>query len=82
MAGYCREWYSWHFPELIRVVNDNYQFCKLACLIKNKSSLTEADLPAIEEITKDEAKAREVLEAARMSMGTDISDIDMVLIFT
>ncbi len=20
-----REWYSWHFPELVKVVNDNYQ---------------------------------------------------------
>lgn len=36
-----REWYSWHFPELVKVVNDNYQYSRLTLLIKDKSSLTE-----------------------------------------
>ena len=36
-----REWYSWHFPELVKIVNDNYQYSKLALLIKDKGSLTE-----------------------------------------
>lgn len=36
-----REWYSWHFPELVKVVNDNYQYSRLALLIKDKSSLTD-----------------------------------------
>ena len=36
-----REWYSWHFPELVKIVNDNYQYSKLALLIKDKQSLTE-----------------------------------------
>ena len=36
-----REWYSWHFPELVKVVNDNYQYSQLTLLIKDKSSLTE-----------------------------------------
>ena len=36
-----REWYSWHFPELVKIVNDNYQYSRLALLIKDKSSLTE-----------------------------------------
>ena len=40
-----REWYSWHFPELIKIVPDNYQYSRLALLIKNKSDLTEAALP-------------------------------------
>lgn len=36
-----REWYSWHFPELVKIVNDNYQYSQLALLIKDKQSLTE-----------------------------------------
>ena len=24
-----REWYSWHFPELVKIVNDNYQYAKV-----------------------------------------------------
>ena len=40
-----REWYSWHFPELVKIVPDNYQYSQLALLIKDKSSLTEDTIP-------------------------------------
>jgi len=29
-----REWYSWHFPELKQLVNDNFLFAKCASYIK------------------------------------------------
>ena len=32
-----REWYSWHFPELVKVVNDNYQYARIALLVKVRS---------------------------------------------
>lgn len=35
-----REWYSWHFPELVRVVNDNYQYARIALLVKVRSDWT------------------------------------------
>eukprot|EP01113_Clastostelium_recurvatum_P012717 TRINITY_DN1661_c0_g1_i2.p1 TRINITY_DN1661_c0_g1~~TRINITY_DN1661_c0_g1_i2.p1 ORF type:complete len:516 (+),score=216.37 TRINITY_DN1661_c0_g1_i2:97-1644(+) len=74
----CREWYSWHFPELVRVVPDNYQFAKLACLIKNKGDLTQDSLSSITDaLDGDEEKAQAVLDAAKASMGTDISEVDM-----
>jgi len=73
-----REWYSWHFPELIRIVKENYQFARLAKFIKNKSTLSEASLPGLIEITNDEDTAKQILQAAKMSMGTDISPIDLV----
>jgi len=28
-----REWYGYHFPEMVRLVNDNYQYCQLIGLI-------------------------------------------------
>ena len=40
-----REWYSWHFPELVRVVSDNYLYARLTLLIKDKAALSEALLP-------------------------------------
>ena len=40
-----REWYSWHFPELVKVVPDNYQYSRLALLIGDKSSLEPGPLP-------------------------------------
>jgi hypothetical protein len=40
-----REWYSWHFPELVKIVSDNYQYARLALFIKEKTSLTDDSLP-------------------------------------
>ncbi|KAJ1978309.1 Nucleolar protein 56 [Dimargaris cristalligena] len=74
----AREWYSWHFPEMGKIVSDNAQFARLAGLIRNKSTLTEAKLDAIEEIVEDPIKARQIFDASRSSMGTDISEVDMV----
>ncbi|KAI1317317.1 snoRNP complex protein nop56 [Mortierella claussenii] len=73
-----REWYSWHFPELVKIVNDNYKYARLTQLIKNKSDLSESKLEALEEITGDAAQAQQIIDAARASMGTDISEIDMI----
>jgi nucleolar protein 56 len=74
----CREWYSWHFPELSKIVSEQAQFARLAKLIKNKENLSDEHLDAINEIVADEAKAKEIIEAAKASMGQDISDFDMV----
>ncbi len=40
-----REWYSWHFPELVKVVNDNYMYARCLLLIKRRDTLSEASLP-------------------------------------
>lgn len=73
-----REWFSWHFPELAKIVNDNYQFAKLVKFIKRRSTLTDESLEGLKEIVGDDGKAQEILDASRSSMGTDISDIDMI----
>ena len=36
-----KEWYSWHFPELGKIVTDNFTFVRLADLIGNRDQ-TEA----------------------------------------
>jgi len=74
----CREWYSWHFPELSKIVADQKTFARLAKFIQNKASLSEESLDGLTEITGDSEKAREIFEAAKASMGTDISEIDMI----
>lgn len=72
-----KEWYGWHFPELGKVVTDNLMFAKLAKRLGNKSSVSEKDLPDMAEILSDDSLAKDVLNAARVSMGTDLSEIDM-----
>jgi nucleolar protein 56 len=64
---------------LVKIVNDNYQYAKLAKLIRNKSNLSEEQLDGMAEVLDgDESTAKQILDAARASMGTDISDIDMI----
>ncbi|KAJ1297123.1 hypothetical protein BS78_01G353900 [Paspalum vaginatum] len=73
-----REWFSWHFPELVKIVNDNYIYAKLAKIIVNKSDLAEKDIPALADIVGDEDKAKEIVEAAKASMGQDLSPVDLI----
>ncbi|XDV38442.1 hypothetical protein PO909_007843 [Leuciscus waleckii] len=73
-----REWYGYHFPELIKIVSDNSTYCKMAKLIGNRKELSEEMLEAMEEITMDSAKAQAILDASRSSMGMDISPIDLI----
>ena len=68
-----REWYGWHFPELVRIVNDNYIYARVCLLVKDKASLTTGDedehIAMLTKVTLDEAKSKEVIEAAKTSMG-------------
>ncbi|XP_075094651.1 nucleolar protein 56-like [Nicotiana tabacum] len=73
-----REWYSWHFPELVKIVNDNYLYAKVAKFVDDKSQLSEDKIPDLTEIVGDEDKAKEIVEAAKASMGQDLSPVDLI----
>ena len=64
-----REWYSYHFPELIKIVPDNQMYARVARFIGDRKSLTEEKVEELEEIVLDSTKAQAIVEAARMSMG-------------
>lgn len=73
-----REWYSWHFPELVKVIPDNIQYARAVKVIRNKSSISEDDIPRLNDVVLDDNVARDVVDAARSSMGTDVSDVDLI----
>lgn len=73
-----REWYSWHFPELVKIINDNYLYAKVVKFVKDKSNLSEDHIAELTDLIGDEEKAKEILEAARSSMGQDLSPIDLI----
>lgn len=74
-----REWYGYHFPELVRLVPDNHQYAQAAKLIGSKSTFTEDKLHELVEILgNDEVAARNVLDATRTSMGGELNDVDML----
>ena len=73
-----REWYSWHFPELFKIVSDNQRYARVALLVRNKKEISEDklhDLAAI--VDDDEETARSIIDAAKHSMGQEISATDM-----
>ncbi|KAM9028639.1 nucleolar protein 56 [Ara ararauna] len=73
-----REWYGYHFPELIRIVPENSMYCRVAKFIGNRRELSEESLEGLEEIVMDGAKAQAILDASRSSMGMDISPLDLI----
>lgn len=72
-----REWYGWHFPELVRIVSDNHKYARCALFIGDKKSLDEDSVDGLIEIVDDESIARAIIDTARVSMGQDISAADM-----
>ena len=73
-----REWYSWHFPELIRIVSENHQYARLALFIGDKKRLSDKDIDELaNEVGHDKSIAQNIIDAARVSMGQDLSESDM-----
>jgi nucleolar protein 56 len=77
-----REWYANHFPELGLLVKDNVTYCKCVQVIKNKNVLGEEQLDALTLVTEDEALSNQIINAAKKSMGSEISEIDLINIET
>ncbi|CAH7685224.1 hypothetical protein PPACK8108_LOCUS19711 [Phakopsora pachyrhizi] len=74
-----REWYGWHFPELVKIVPDTHLYARLVKLVGEKSKLTDESLEAITEtVGGNEVLAKNILDASRSSMGTDLSPVDLI----
>jgi len=81
-----REWYSWHFPELVKITPSTPgQYARLVLLIGDKSQLDFSESGQSEWIAKiqeilddDETKAKNVMDAAKSSMGADINELDLL----
>ncbi len=73
-----REWYGWHFPELVKIVSENHKYAKLALLIGDKKTLSDDRLHEIAAAVDDDGDvAQSIIDAARVSMGQDLSETDM-----
>jgi nucleolar protein 58 len=71
-----KEWYSWHFPELLKIVSDNVTYSKLASLIGFRQTVKSIDDDALTDIVPDDI-AQEIKEAAEISMGTEVMQEDI-----
>lgn len=70
----CREWYGWHFPELGKIITDNIAFVKTVKIIGTRENTINSDLSDI----LPEDIEEKVKEAAEISMGTEISEDDIL----
>lgn len=70
----CREWYGWHFPELGKIITDNIAFVKTVKIIGTRENTSSSDLS---DILPEEVEEK-VKEAAEISMGTEISEDDIL----
>merc|ERR1719162_2979634 len=70
----CREWYGWHFPELGKIITDNLAFVKTVDLMGIRENAKTMDLS---DVLPEEVEEK-VKEAAEISMGTEISEEDII----
>jgi nucleolar protein 58 len=70
-----KEWYGWHFPELQGLIGENAHYAKLVLECGLRSNYRTVDLSSILE---DEHQEKAVKEAAEVSMGTEVADMDIL----
>ena len=71
-----KEWFSWHFPELTKIVNDNSIFSKLVHYIEKRENITDDMKEQIVDIVLDDEKAQQIIDAAKISMGQELNETD------
>merc|ERR1712055_477640 len=69
----AKEWYGWHFPELSKILTDNLLYIRTVKHMGMRINAAGCDLSDI----LPEDLEEQVKEAAEISMGTEISDLDM-----
>lgn len=70
-----KEWYGWHFPELQALCGDNVHYSKMVLLCGLRPNYKNSDLSSILE---EETQEAIIKEAAEISMGTEVADVDMI----
>lgn len=73
-----KEWYGWHFPELVKIVPDNEAYCRAVLAIKQKDDFDqqESGQKLLEAVGNSEELEAEVLASMKHSMGQEISQED------
>lgn len=49
-----REWYSWHFPELSKIITDNMTYAKAVILIGMRTNVKNLSLEELGEVMPEE----------------------------
>ena len=72
--GRIREWYGLHFPELDRTIEKHETYARLITNLRRRENLTMENL---EKEGLPKGKAKKIAEAAKKSMGAELSEEDI-----
>ncbi|CAB1121482.1 unnamed protein product [Ectocarpus sp. CCAP 1310/34] len=72
-----KEWFGWHFPEMAKIINDNMMYAKVVVRMGVRTECKNCDFS---DIMEDEDMVKDLKEAAEVSMGTEITMIDIISI--
>lgn len=70
-----REWYGWHFPEMAKIMNDNMFYAKCVLRMGMRTNCKNCDFS---DILGDETMEETLKKTAETSMGTEISETDLL----
>ena len=70
-----REWFGWHFPEMAKIVNDNMFYAKIVLRMGMRINCKKCDFS---DILGDENMEMTLKKVAETSMGTEISEADLM----
>jgi len=73
-ASRLREWYSVHFPELDDLVRDHIEYARIVAEIGDRSDIS---VDTLRKLGFSEVKAKRIAEAAKTSIGAELSDFDI-----
>ena len=76
----CKEWYTWHFPELINSVKDAYLFALVVKLIGNRKNLNIKKKEELKILVINEFICEEIIQSSQTSIGSKISISDILII--
>ena len=71
-----KEGYSWHFPELAKLISDNETYTRLVALIGNKANISKIDLDDLTALTGDESLSKKIVERTQSSVGNTLNEVD------
>lgn len=69
-----KEWYGWHYPEMQKIVLDNLQYSQVVSKMGTRDHCKHTDFSDI----LDEDVEKELKSTAEISMGSDITEQDIL----
>lgn len=74
-----REWYGTHFPELTRLISDNYTYCRIAKIIQDCKNINDEQINEQKSFIDDDT-LQQIINSSKMTIGTLLSKDDLIMI--